>query len=143
MPWLDRPASVQTRFEVVLHRLDDPMPLMVSHPNSNTMVTYDVWEVRIIYVFDAMQGRWEVQSTRPFGYRRAVRGQARVEIQGSNHEMRALAVRYAPDWIPEPSQAKMRLPAEDVWDEVVARFEELGIPHLAERVRGENPYRAE
>lgn len=116
MPWLDRPAGVYTRHEVVLHRLDDPLVLSITHPGGKLPTLYEVWELRLQYVFDASHGKWEVQAVKPFGYRRHS-NTARIEIQGSSPEIRALAQKYAPDWIPDPSKARMELPAEDVWAE--------------------------
>ncbi|AYD87344.1 hypothetical protein SEA_VALENTINIPUFF_43 [Microbacterium phage ValentiniPuff] len=155
MPWLDRPASVQTRIEVVLHRLDDPMTLAITNPASKATTVYDVWEARLLYVFDAAAGRWEVVSVKPFGYRRGARHGVPIEIQGSSQQLRDLAKHYAPDWIPEPSQPKLRLPAEAVYDEALAAVDGAltTLPSMTRSMREKllgviathaaNPYRGE
>lgn len=117
MPWLDRPAAVYTRYEVVLHRLDEPYVLSTQHPTTGNQVVYEVWELRMHHAFDAMQGRWEATSVKPFGYRKGQRGAPRQEIRGTSPEIRALAAKYAPDWIPDPAKPRLQLPAEDVFAE--------------------------
>ena len=153
MPWLPRPAGVYTRHEVVLHRLDDPMVLSITHPGSKLPTLYEAWELRLIYVFDAGKGRWEVQSVKPFGYRRHNSNGPRIEIQGTTPELRALAQMYAPSWIPDPSKAKIHLPAEDVFDEALTMVRESlhMMPAMTQSMRvaimekiekqAENPYR--
>lgn len=144
MPWLERPAGVYTRFEVVLHRIDDPHTLTLQNPVSGLTTAYEVWEVRAMFVFDAASARWEVATVKPFGYRKGQRNAARVEIQGTSPELRQLVARYAPDWIPDPSKAKTWLPAEDVWDEVADAVETADKSVSAARwIRAENPYRGE
>lgn len=142
MPWLDRPAGVYTRFEVVLHRIDDPHVLHLQNPVSGMMTAYEVWEIRAVFVFDAQGARWEVATVKPFGYRKGQRNAPRVEIQGTSPELRALVARYAPDWIPDPSKAKTWLPAEDVWDEVADAIAEKS-QASSRWIRAENPYRGE
>lgn len=149
MPWLERPASVYTRFEVVLHRLDDPMLVNASNGDRFSAtrvetVTFEVWEARFTYVFDAARGKWDIATVKLFGYRRGGRTTGpRIEITAINAEVRELAQKHAPDWVPEPSQKRLHLPAEDVWDEAaLAAGRQRGFD-AGDRLRRENPYRGE
>ena len=142
MPWLDRPAGVYTRYEVVLHRLDDPHVLHITNPVTHNQAAYDVWELRVVYVFDAGRGVWEVQSVKPFGYRKGIKNGPRVELQSTSQELRALAQRYAPDWVPDPSKARTELPAEDVWDEAAETIFEKSVS-ASRWLKSNNPYRGE
>jgi hypothetical protein len=119
MPWLDRPASVYVRQEVTLHRLDEPMYLNAADPVSQNITLYEVWEVRITYAFDAQAATWGVASLVPAGYRKGARSSVRTEIRATSPELRDLAQRYCPDWIPDPSKPKLELPADDVWTEAL------------------------
>ena len=122
MVWLDRPAAVYTRFEVVLHKIDTPMLVQAILDGSAVPATFEVWEARFTYVFDAQSGTWSVAEHKLIGYRQSSRRHAgpRREIPVTNPEVRRLAQQYAPTWIPDPSKARLELPAEDVWDEAIA-----------------------
>lgn len=115
MPWLEKPASVYVRQEVTLHRIDEPMHLNASDPISHNIALFEIWEVRITYAFDALAGKWTVATLVPVGYRKGQRSTTRTEIRATSPELRDLAERYRPDWIPDPSKPKLELPADDVW----------------------------
>jgi hypothetical protein len=141
MVWLERPAGVYTRHEVVLHCIDNPHPVHATNPVTGREVAYDAWELRALFVFDAQAGRWELASARPFGYRRGVRNGPRVEIPSTTPELRRLAARYLPAWIPDPSKPRLHLPAEDVFDEAIALATQKTNRTLAVEI--DNPYRGE
>jgi len=142
MPWMERPAAVYARYEVVLHCIDAPHPLHTNDPVSGASKAYDVWELRILWAFDPLKGRWESVSVKPHGYRRGVRNGPRLEIPHTTPELRTLAAGYMPDWIPDPSKAQTWLPAEAVWDEAADAVESKS-PPCRNWLKTNNPYRGE
>jgi hypothetical protein len=138
MTWLERPAAVYTRHEVVLHNIDAPMLVQAILDGSTVPATFEVWEARFVYVFDAGTATWSVAEHTLFGYRQASRRHAgpRREIPVTNPAVRELAQRYVPTWIPEPHKRRLELPAEDVWDECAAAADSADL-------RDSNPYRGE
>lgn len=134
MPWLERPAAVYTRFEVVLHCID--APLIQRHDES----VYEIWEARIIYSFDAHEALWRVSIIDQLGNRRG--RNARIAVPGRHPDLVALAEKHQPEWIPDPSKKRLHLPAEAVWNEAVEAIERVLLdPSGISRV--ENPYRGE
>lgn len=119
MPWLDKPAAVYVRHEVVLHRIDEP--LIVHDSTGSRPVAYECWSMTIVYSWWAEKGRWEVSRTEMLGNRKGQRGNQQISIPVGHPERHRLAEEHAPDWIPDPSKARLHLPAEDVWDEAVQK----------------------
>lgn len=138
--WLERPAGVYTRHEVVLHRLDNPLITTSQAPGQSVAATYEIWEARIVYSFDAHSARWSVSTIEQNGNRRHAKTQ-RIQVPGRHPEIVALAEKYKPDWIPDPSKARLHLPAEDVWDECMA----VTVAMTGDRPDSwpQNPYRGE
>jgi hypothetical protein len=138
MPWLERPAAVYMRYEVVVHRIDEPMIVRQQIDGRNAYeVIWEVREVRMMYVFDAHAGKWHVGSIDMMGYRRGARSASSWEkVPGRPTEVVRLAEKYQPDWVPDPSKARLHLPAEDVWDECASA-------HGGNVAHPENPYRGE
>lgn len=137
--WLDRPAGVYTRHEVVLHRLDTPV-LSVTTGDRGQQVVYEIWEARIVYSFDAMSARWSVSIIEQMGNRKGNRMQ-RIAVPGRHVEVVQLAEKYMPDWVPDPSKKRLHLPAEDVWDECLKAI--VAMTGIRDDNWPDNPYRGE
>lgn len=109
MPWIETPASLYVREEVVVHRIDNPLLVRKQDPTSRHefIVTYEIWELRLHYLFDAAKGQWDFDRYQAFGYRQNGRSTGpRMEVDAMHPDYRELANYYAPRWIPDPAKPK-------------------------------------